>query len=873
MSKLKNNIGKIREWTDRLLDRTHDHYSCYLPENTGVLSTFLLNMFFKRVALNPHQTEVIRRLPEEAVIVYVNKYKSYFEHMFYHTRYKQDRLPYPVIAFDFKIFAWQPVSRIFKILLAHMDYFLHHFSWPDPFGRGYFKTQLLKNKTAFLSLVEKRDFYRRFVKAQADPLKHLVEIQKTIDRPIYVVPQLFFFGKNPVHANPSPIDIMFGSEQKPGLIRRFYTLLLHPKKIFSEISEPLNLKDFLAHPDNNALSNEHLALILRRNLLAQLNRHRQSITGPGLKSSEELKQDILTSELLREFMQKYAKRRNIHIIQAQKEAHRYLDEIAANYNTTVIKIAFVIIRWLFNTIFDGVLVDKEGLRQVKNMARKAPLILIPCHKSHIDYLILSYTMHNQNMPCPHIFAGKNLSFWPMGPIFKRVGAFFVRRTFGGAVFYSKVFSEYIYKLLKEGFNIEVFIEGTRSRTGKLLPPQLGMLSILLNAYKTGACEDLIFVPIFIGYDRVPEEKAYLQEVEGGQKVQESLSGVLKARKILKKRYGKIYLNFNTPISLNELTAESGTSLNDMTSKEQNMLCRKIGSQVLNAIDEAGVVTPRAMVASVLLNSPKSTLSRPNLMQQVQIYKDYLLSQNARLSETLIPDHTRAVDHILNFYAQRNLIDQLTLDGQHSPDHIKYQVHKNKRPGLEYYKNQSIFFFIPAAFTALAFLEKAAFQFSAPDLHDTYRYLQNMFTNEFTHDAHRSPEYMVRKNIKAFIDMDIVTPHPTRPDTYDISAMGLEKIKLFAAFTKTFLESYLIVLSYFERYAQQANNNKSRLKKLGAIGNRMYKYGEIDRKEAVSKITFNNAVDHFNKNGIKGKDDLEKIQPYKTAINNFLRLLP
>jgi len=785
MSKLKNNIGKIREWTDRLLDRTHDHYSCYLPEDTGILSTFLLNLFFKRVALNPDQTEVIRRLPKDAVIVYVNKYKSYFEHMFYHTRYKQDRLPYPVIAFDFKIFAWQPVSRIFKILLAHMDYFLHHFSWPDPFGRGYFKTQLLKNKTAFLSLVEKRDFYRRFVKAQADPLKHLVEIQKTIDRPIYVVPQLFFFGKNPLPANPGLIDILFGSEQKPGLIRRFYTLLLHPKKIFAEISEPLNLKDFLAHSDNNALSDEHLALILRRNLLAQLNRHRQSITGPVLKSSEELKQDILTGELLREFMQKYAKRRNIHIIQAQKEAHRYLDEIAANYNTTVIKIAFVIMRWLFNTIFDGVLVDKEGLRQVRNMARKAPLILIPCHKSHIDYLILSYTMHNQNMPCPHIFAGKNLSFWPMGPIFKRVGAFFVRRTFGGAVFYSKVFSEYIHKLLKEGFNIEVFIEGTRSRTGKLLPPQLGMLSILLNAYKAGACEDLIFVPIFIGYDRVPEEKAYLQEVEGGQKKQESLSGVLKARKILKKRYGKIYLNFNTPISLNELTAESGTSLNDMTSKEQNMLCRKIGSQVLNAIDEAGVVTPRAMVASVLLNSPKSTLSRPNLMQQVQIYKDYLLSQSARLSETLIPDHTRAVDHILKFYVHRNLLDQLTLDGQHSSDYIKYQVHKNKRPGLEYYKNQSIFFFIPAAFTAVAFLEKATFQFSAPDLHDTYRFLQDMFINEFTHDARRSPEHMVRKNIKAFIDMDIITPHPTRPDTYDISAAGLEKIKCSRPLLKLF----------------------------------------------------------------------------------------
>jgi glycerol-3-phosphate O-acyltransferase len=873
MAKQKNIFGKFREWIDRLLKRTHDHYSCYLPESKGLLGALCYTLFLKRVPLNSDQTEVIRQLPEDAIIVYVNKRKSYFEHLFYHARYKKEGLPFPAIAFDFKIYFRQPVSRIFRMLLAHIDYILHHFSWPDPFERGYFKTQLLENHTAFLSLAAKKDFYRRFVKAQTDPLKHLIEIQKTIDRPIYIVPQLFFFGKNPVPANPSIIDILFGPEQTPGLLRKYYTLLLHPKKVFTEVSEPVNLKNLLTPSKNNTLSDGHLALILRRNLLTQVNRHRHSITGPALKSSEELKQDILTSEPLREFMQKYAKRRDIPIMKAHKEAHEYLDEIAANYSTTWIKIALYTVRWIFKTIFDGVLVDHEGLQRVKSKARKAPLILIPCHKSHIDYLILSYTLYNQNMPCPHIFAGKNLSFWPMGPMFRRVGAFFVRRTFGGAVFYSKVFSEYIYKLLKEGFNIEVFIEGTRSRTGKLLPPQLGMLSILLNACKAGACDDLIFVPIFIGYDRVPEEKSYLQEVEGGQKEKESFSQILKARKVLKKRYGKIYLNFSEPISLSQLTGESGVPLKDMTSKQQNMLCRKIGSQVLNAIDEAGVVTPRAMAASVLLNSPKSTLSRPNLMQQVSIYKDYLQSQSARLSDTLIPDHTRAIDHILNFYAQRKLIDQLVLDGQQSPDQIKYRIQKNKRPGLEYYKNQGIFFFIPAAFTALAILEKKALQFSAPDLHDTYRFLQDMFANEFTRDAHRSTEYVVRKNIKAFIDMDIITPHPTRPDTYDISAVGLDKLKLFAAFTKTFLESYLIVLSYLEKCPRQADNKKSRFKKLSTIGNRMFKLEEIDRKEAISKITFDNAIDHFNKSGIKGKEHIEKIKPLKTAIYDFLRLLP
>ncbi len=156
------------------------------------------------------------------------------------------------------------------------------------------------------------------------------------------------------------------------------------------------------------------------------------------------------------------------------------------------------------------------------------------------------------MPVPLVAAGSNLSFWPMGPLFRSGGAFFIRRTFSGAILYSKVFAEYIHKLLEEGFNIEQFIEGGRSRTGKLLMPKLGLLSILLNAYKNGACEEMIIVPIYIGYDRVLEETSYLQELEGGQKEPETLRGVIKARKFLKKRYGKIYIEFNEPILVNEL---------------------------------------------------------------------------------------------------------------------------------------------------------------------------------------------------------------------------------------------------------------------------------------------------------------------------------
>ncbi|MCJ7830257.1 MAG: glycerol-3-phosphate acyltransferase, partial [Desulfobacterales bacterium] len=204
------------------------------------------------------------------------------------------------------------------------------------------------------------------------------------------------------------------------------------------------------------------------------------------------------------------------------------------------------VRWVIKSMFDGVMVNDEMLARLKTMSLRGPLILVPCHKSHMDYLILSYVLYQNNLPCPLVAAGTNLSFWPIGPLFRGGGAFFIRRSFRGAVLYSKVFTEYIEKLLEEGFNIEFFIEGGRSRTGKLIMPKLGLLSILLNGMKSGACEDLIFAPIYIGYDQVLEDSAYLEELEGGQKKPESFWQGLKARKFLKKRYGKIYLQFQEP---------------------------------------------------------------------------------------------------------------------------------------------------------------------------------------------------------------------------------------------------------------------------------------------------------------------------------------
>ena len=153
-----------------------------------------------------------------------------------------------------------------------------------------------------------------------------------------------------------------------------------------------------------------------------------------------------------------------------------------------------------------------------------------------------------------------------------------------------------------------------------------LLSILLNAYKNGACEDLIFSPIFIGYDRVLEESAYLNEIEGKEKQPENFMQVIKARKFLNKRYGRIYIQFHDPISLKDLLFQYGTPVEDMSTKEFNILCRNLGHRVINAINSVSVVTPHALVAAAVLNCAKKSFSFDHLMSHVETYMNHLFSQ-------------------------------------------------------------------------------------------------------------------------------------------------------------------------------------------------------------------------------------------------------
>ena len=863
---------KLRKLIDYMLGNTYDYFLCFYPGNSGYFIQKLIKRWINKLNFDDHNIEKIKTLDKDNIVVYASKNKRVLDFLYYHTKLKSLDLPYPQVGFDFRFFFLLPVKRLFQIFLCHMDYFFHHFHFKDAYTTGYATRELLNGKSGFVCLIEEEDFYKRFIKSTPDPLLLLIELQKTIDKTIMIIPEGIIYITKPMRKDPTLADIFFGTHEKPGLIKLFFTMLKKPEKIRVELARPVNLKQFINQPEIEQLDSEFQAHRLRTLLVDILNRQRKSITGPVLKSRQEITEDILTRKSLREDLAQYASENNLTLSKTHKKAAGYIKEIAANYNLQVINFGNWLLTWVFKNIFEDLVLNQEEISRMREKSTEAPLILVPCHKSHLDYLLLPYVMLRNNMPCPHIAAGKNLSFWPLGPLFRGGGAFFLRRTFKGAPLYAKIFAAYLEKLLYEGFNIKIFIEGGRSRTGKLLSPRPGGLAMLINAYLNGACNNLYFVPVFIGYDRVLEEDVYLKEIEDGKKTPETLKGLIHARKFLKKKYGKVYMRFDEPISIKDYIREKNIDLSKTSRDEYIKFVKSFGYKLINAINTNAVVTPHGIIASAALNCSKNTFAKKQLMAGVTTYMNMLTFMNAELSDTLLMDADNSLNSVINDFISRNFIELADEDDDDITENTVFIIKDNKRAVLDYYRNSVISFFVNYAYTAVAILEADRFQFSSSDLVIRYTFLEKIFTDEFFFDEETTYEENISMCIKGFINDGILVPDPRLPDVFRITSKGLRKLKWFAAFLQPFFESYKTTLLYFEKYPTDKHGEKERIKKIHSKGTKLYKGKIILFKESLSLVNYRNAANYFTKNGVNGSEDHIKIDYYKDILDRLLLLM-
>ncbi|MEJ2430909.1 MAG: 1-acyl-sn-glycerol-3-phosphate acyltransferase, partial [Deltaproteobacteria bacterium] len=653
-----------------------------------------------------------------------------------------------------------------------------------------------------------------------------------------------------------------------------------------EIAESLNLKVWLADQPNLDSSKTGLAFQLRRELIDRIDRHRRVVTGPIMKSRWEIKEMVLHNKDLQKRMERRARTNGRTIEIVRKEADNYLDEIATDPHLNYVQIGERLLTWIWNTIYDGIEVDVPSLDMVKHAAKSAPLVYIPCHKSHIDYLVLSYLLYRHNLNLPLVAAGKNLAFWPLGPFFRKSGAFFIRRSFRGQKFYTDVFAAYIKTLVSEGHNIEFFIEGGRSRTGKMVLPKLGLLAILMQAVEEGYCDDLIFVPCAINYDRVLEEGAYLKEVKGSTKKQENLAQLVRARSVLKKRYGAVYVKFSQPMSLKSYMQRFGLEFQTLRPKERHAMYRDFAWRIIHNINNSSMVTPFALVAAVILTTSKRGITLAEIKLIVRNYYNYLHHQGVRMASRL-QDLEQALEDSLSLMEKSKWVDLLADEDETDEEERIYTVDDSNRLHLEYYKNNIIHFLLPAAYISSAILAKEAFEFTLEGIEDDLRFFRNFFKFEFVYDGDENLAETIDKMIAYYTSQGFVNRVKSQDNTYRITHHGLKALSCSASLLRSYFESYWIVLRATNYLTNKTLAEKDFLKKINSLANKLYKLELVERFESISRITFENGIKFFcEKGAIKkteehenGKmlvkyengDNEEAISYYSRMIDRYLRI--
>ncbi len=393
--------------------------------------------------------------------------------------------------------------------------------------------------------------------------------------------------------------------------------------------------------------------------------------GPRLKHFDAIRRELARNpEVVSAYYQ--AIRDGLTPRQAQKELAAALSEIPAAPDTTTLAMYKGVLKVVWTRLYRGFDVDQAGFAAMREAARVGPLLLLPCHRSHMDYLILSWLMERYDLPIPHIAAGKNLSFWPMGPIFRRGGAFFIRRSFKGNKLYKTILVEYLATLLRQGVNIEFFPEGTRSRTGKAVYPRTGLLAMIAELVVTGRAPAPRVVPIAIGYEKVVEEDAYLQEMEGRTKEAENLGSLVKAASVILNRYGRVNVQVAAPFDMAAFLGDLDPASPAFKTRVDQLGLRVIADIVANA-----VVTPTMLVSAALLATGENVVPLREVEARFWFFRELAMTCGARLVRKL-QDETGARAAFQK--ALRELTPAVRVTG------ARVLVLQNRRGTLAYYRN-------------------------------------------------------------------------------------------------------------------------------------------------------------------------------------------
>ncbi|MEZ9111205.1 glycerol-3-phosphate 1-O-acyltransferase PlsB [Vibrio cyclitrophicus] len=497
---------------------------------------------------------------------------------------------------------------------------------------------------------------------------------------VQVIPTTVLWGRKPgKETNQKPyLQAMNGLEKSKAVLLAGRDCLVRFSPVVS-----------LRYMANSHGTDSTIAHKLARVARIHFSRQKLAASGPNLPSRQALFDRLLKSEAIKKAIEDEAQAKNISIEKASKEAQDIMDEIAANFSYSLIKRGEKILGWLWNKLYQGLHISNAST--VRKLAQDGhEIVYVPCHRSHMDYLLLSYVLYHEGMVPPHIAAGINLNFFPAGPIFRHGGAFFIRRSFKGNKLYSTIFREYLAELFAKGYSVEYFSEGGRSRTGRLLQAKTGMLAMTIQAMLRGMNRPVTLVPVYIGYEHVMEVATYAKELRGKRKEKENASLVIRTIRKLR-NFGKGYVNFGEPIQLNQyLNEHSPEWTKDIdpmgTSKPQwmNPVVNDLATKMMTHINDAAATNALTLCATALLASRQRALSRDSLVSQINCYLSLL--KNVPYSDTFTVPKDSAEDLVKHAES----LNKFLIESDSMGDIISLDRHQSIL--MTYYRNNIIHLF-------------------------------------------------------------------------------------------------------------------------------------------------------------------------------------
>jgi glycerol-3-phosphate O-acyltransferase len=533
------------------------------------------------------------------------------------------------------------------------------------------------------------------------------------------------------------------------------------------------------------------------------------------------------------------------------EASGYLHEMVASHSRLAIDAWGQFGRWLSRAY--SVEVDRASVERIKRLSERYPLAFLPSHRSYLDPLVLRTALHDQGFAPNHVLGGLNVGFWPIGPVARRSGVVFIRRSVRGEPVYKLVLREYIGYLVRKRFNLEWYIEGGRTRTGKLRPPRYGLLNYLVDSYREQAAHDVLLIPTSIVYDQLYEVGAMAAEEHGAQKTPESLSWLVGYARAQGRGFGKVQIRFGEPLALSEALAEADRS---------GHAVERVAFEVCHRINEATPITETALVALALLGVEDRALTLTEVLITLKPLLEYVAARGLPMTGDLDLTSEPGVRCALDALARHGVVSQY--DRGVEP---VWSIAPERHLEAAFYRNSVVHLFVNRAIAELVLVyvdEQPAEAAVTSGWAEALR-IRDVLKFEFFFARKRDFDFELRDEL-ALIDPEWQQREPVPGTAWE--ALASCNLLLAPRVLSSFLEAYLVVADRLAAHdPASAVEESAFLNECLGVGHQYRLQRKLASTESISRELFATALKLAANRGLlePGSDLRSRREAFKAEI--------